>query len=42
MAYVVWTKSYSSGDDGSILTGAQLGNLQADIAAVLNLSLIHI
>jgi hypothetical protein len=36
MAYIVWTKSYSSGDDGSILTGAQLGNLEADIATAVN------
>jgi len=27
-----WTKLFSSSDDGSILTGAELGTLQADIS----------
>jgi hypothetical protein len=36
MGYISWTKTWTSGDDGSILTGAQIGQLQADIAAILN------
>jgi hypothetical protein len=36
MAYIIWTKTWSSADDGTILTGAQLGNLEADIAAAVN------
>ena len=36
MAYIVWTKTFSSSDDGTILTGAQLGNLENDISTVVN------
>ena len=36
MAYIVWTKSYSASDEGSILYAVNLGSLQADIAAVIN------
>jgi len=28
---IVWTKEFSSSDDGSILTGGQLGDIQSDI-----------
>ena len=36
MGLLKFTKSYSSSDDGSNLTGAELEQLQADISAVLN------
>jgi len=36
MAYITWTKSWSAADDGTILTGAQLGLLENDIASVVN------
>ena len=28
---ITWTKTFSSGDDGSVLTGAQIGQIQTDI-----------
>lgn len=36
MGLLKFTKNYSSSDDGSNLTGAELAQLQADISAVLN------
>lgn len=30
---ISWTKLFSSSDDGAVLTGAQVGQIQADIAA---------
>lgn len=34
-----WTKLFSSSDDGAVLTGAQLGTMQADISAGVSGSL---
>jgi hypothetical protein len=36
MAYIVWTKEWSSSDDGTILTGSDLQDIQDDITAVFN------
>lgn len=36
MGLLKYTKDYTASDDGSKLTGAELGTLQADIAAVIN------
>lgn len=36
MPYITFSKSYSSSDDGSKLAGADIGQLQADIAQILN------
>lgn len=34
---ITWTKKWTSADDGALLTGAQLGTLQDDIAAAVTL-----
>jgi len=36
MGLLKFTKSFSASDDGSSLTGAQLGQLQTDLSAILN------
>ena len=36
MPYITFSKSYSASDDGSKLAGADIGQLQADIAQILN------
>lgn len=36
MGLLKFTKSYSASDDGSTITGADLGQLQADISSILN------
>lgn len=36
MGLLKFTKNYSASDDGSSITGAEIGQLQADIAAIIN------
>ena len=36
MSLIVWTKAWSSADDGTIFTGQHLADIQADITAVVN------
>ncbi len=36
MGFITWTKSWSSADNGSVLGGTDLQNLQSDISSVIN------
>lgn len=42
MGNIVWTKSWSSSDDGTILYGADLENIQNDITNVVNGGLTNV
>lgn len=42
MGLLKFTKVYSASDDGSTVTGAELGQLQSDIAAILNAGISNV
>lgn len=42
MGLLKYTKVYSASDDGSTVTGAELGQLQSDIASILNAGITNV